>query len=223
MFNAIIIGGTGATGKYLIEHLIKNPNCNKVTSISRRPVDKNLKIDKLIDIVIDSLFFLDKTIKYWENNDVFFNCIGTTRKKARSAGNFIDIELGISKIAARMALKSKIPNASIISAKGANSDVWASKWIHPLLYMKTMGEKENTIVSDFSFKTSMVFKPGLLLRNPENKQRNIFLNSFQSKYALPVNILAKAMMFEAERFLNHNNDNNVKYYVGNDEIRNVLK
>ena len=38
MFKAIIIGGTGATGKQLLNQLITNQNCDLVTSIGRRPV-----------------------------------------------------------------------------------------------------------------------------------------------------------------------------------------
>jgi len=38
MFKAIIIGGTGATGKQLLIQLIRNQNCELVTSIGRRPV-----------------------------------------------------------------------------------------------------------------------------------------------------------------------------------------
>ena len=75
MFNAIIIGSTGATGKCLLNHLINNPNCNKVTSIGRKSVNGKVINDKLVDVVIESLFFLDSTLSYWEGNDIFFNCM----------------------------------------------------------------------------------------------------------------------------------------------------
>ena len=72
MFKAIVIGGTGATGHQLIKELVKNNNCERVTSIGRRPVLNGDKHDKLSDIVIDSLSDLSSTSKYWENNDFFF-------------------------------------------------------------------------------------------------------------------------------------------------------
>ena len=59
-----------------------------------------------------------------------------------------------------MAANAKIPHASLISAKGANHKIWAKDWIHPLLYMKTIGQKEQTIISDFSFNSVSIFKPG---------------------------------------------------------------
>ena len=171
MFKAIIIGGTGATGKQLLFQLIRNQNCELVTSIGRRPVLNGEKNDKLEDIVVDSLFKLTATEKYWRNNDVFFNCIGTTRQRAGGAKEFINIESGISNEAAKMAANAKIPHASLISAKGANHKIWAKDWIHPLLYMKTIGQKEQTIISNFSFNSVSIFKPGLLIRLQDKQTR----------------------------------------------------
>ena len=164
MFKAIIIGGTGATGKQLLNQLIRNQNCDLVTSLGRRPVLDGKKNDKLVDIVVESLFKLTSTEKYWKDNDVFFNCIGTTRQRAGGTKEFIDIESGISNEAAKMAANAKIPHASLISAKGANHKIWAKDWIHPLFYMKTIGQKEQTIISNFPFNCVSIFKPGMLIR-----------------------------------------------------------
>ena len=79
MFKAIIIGSTGATGKQLLNRLISNQNCDLVTSIGRRAVLDGEKNDKLVDVVVESLSNLSSTEKYWQDNEVFFNCIGTTR------------------------------------------------------------------------------------------------------------------------------------------------
>ena len=149
---------------------------------------------------------------------MFFNCIGTTRKRAGSAKNFIDIELGISKIAAKIASESKIAHASIISAEGANYKAWAKNWIHPLLYIKTMGEKEQTIISDFKFKFSSIFKPGFLKRKPKNKSNF----SIIYKYSLPVDMLAKAMIFDAENVYKKTVKNNIHYLIGNKSILNSV-
>ena len=164
-FNAIIIGGTGATGKQLLNQLLNNHNCKLVTSIGKRPALGGKKNDKLVDIVIESLLNMSSTEGYWKGNDVFFNCIGTTKKKAGGADQFHNIEYGISNEAARVASKSNIPHASLISASGANHKLWAKKWLHPLFYSKTMGEKEQTILSNHSFKYTSIFKPGMLIRH----------------------------------------------------------
>ncbi|MDP6168202.1 MAG: NAD-dependent epimerase/dehydratase family protein, partial [Candidatus Marinimicrobia bacterium] len=102
MFKALVIGGTGATGKQLLNQLLKNQNCELVTSIGRKPVLGGTKNDKLVDIVVESLADLSSTEKCWDGNDVFFNCIGTTRQRAGGAKEFIHIEAGISNEAAKM-------------------------------------------------------------------------------------------------------------------------
>ena len=220
-FNAIIIGGTGATGKQLLNQLLNNHNCKLVTSIGRRPVLGGKKNDKLVDIVIESLFNLSSTEKHWEGNDIFFNCIGTTRQRAGGAKGFINIELGISNEAAKMASNGHIPHASLISAKGANHKIWAKDWIHPLLYMKTIGQKEQTIISNFSFNRVSIFKPGMLIRL-QGKQ-TLFENFSESKgFGLRVDTLASAMICDAERVKFGTVKKSPQFFIGNDCIKSSL-
>ena len=222
MFKAIIIGGTGATGKQLLFQLIRNQNCELVTSIGRRPVLNGEKNDKLEDIVVDSLFKLTATEKYWKNNDVFFNCIGTTRQRAGGSKEFINIESGISNEAAKMAANAKIPHASLISAKGANHKIWAKDWIHPLLYIKTLGQKEQTIISDFSFNSVSIFKPGMLIRL---RGKQTWLEDFSELkgFGLRVDTLASAMIYDAERVRLGLVGKSPQYFIGNNHIKNSLE
>ena len=221
MFKAIIIGGTGATGKQLLNQLITNQNCDLVTSIGRRPVLDGEKNNKLVDIVVESLFKLTSTEKYWKDNDVFFNCIGTTRQRAGGAKEFINIESGISNEAAKMAANAKIPHASLISAKGANHKIWATNWIHPLLYMKTIGQKEQTIISNFSFNSVSIFKPGMLIRLQGKQTR--FEEFIELKgFGLRVDILASAMIHDAKRVRLGLVEESPQYFIGNNHIKGSL-
>ena len=221
MFKAIIIGGTGATGKQLLNQLISNQNCDLVTSIGRRPVLDGEKNDKLVDIVVESLFKLSSTEKYWKDNDVFFNCIGTTRQRAGGPKEFINVESGISNEAAKMAKNSKIPHASLISAKGANHKIWAKDWIHPLLYMKTIGQKEQTIISNFSFNKVSIYKPGMLIRLMG--KQTWFEHFSESKgFGLRVDILASAMMHDAERVKLGLVEESPQFFIGNSHIKGSL-
>ena len=222
MFKAIIIGGTGATGKQLLNQLIRNQNCDLVTSIGRRPVLDGKKNDKLVDIVVESLFKLTSTEKYWKDNDVFFNCIGTTRQRAGGTKEFINIESGISNEAAKMAANAKIPHASLISAKGANHKIWAKDWIHPLLYMKTIGQKEQTIISNFSFNSVSIFKPGMLIRL--RGKQTWFENFSELKgFGLRVDTLALAMIHDAERVKLGLVEKSSQFFIGNDHIKSSLE
>ena len=219
-FSAIVVGGTGATGRCLINQLLNNDSCKKVTSIGRRSVNNNEKHDKLIDIIVESLYDQSSTKDNWTDHDVFFNCIGTTRQRAGSAKEFVDIEFGISNEAAKMAYQAKIPHASLISAKGANHKIWATNWIHPLLYMKTMGQKEQTIISNYAFNTVSVFKPGMLIRFPEKK--NFFEKLAESNGSgLNVDILASTMMQDAENVLLKSEKGSKRFYIGNESIKNL--
>ena len=221
MFKAIIIGGTGATGKQLLNQLIRDKNCELVTSIGRRPVLDGEKNDKLADIVVESLFELSSTEKHWKDNDVFFNCIGTTRQRAGGAKEFINIESGISNEAAKMAANAKIPHASLISAKGANHKIWATNWIHPLLYMKTIGQKEQTIISNFSFNSVSIFKPGILIRLQGKQTR--FEEFIELKgFGLRVDILASAMIHDAKRVRLGLVEESPQYFIGNNHIKGSL-
>ena len=222
MFKAIIIGGTGATGKQLLIQLIRNQNCELVTSIGRRSALDGEKNDKLVDIVVESLFKLTSTENYWKDNDVFFNCIGTTRQRAGGAKEFINIESGISNEAAKMAANAKIPHASLISAKGANHKIWAKDWIRPLFYMKTIGQKEQTIISNFSFNSVSIFKPGMLIRL-QGKQTWLE-NFFESKgLGLRVDTLASAMIHDAERVRLGLVEKSPQFFIGNNNIKSSLE
>mgnify|MGYP001316948034 FL=1 len=218
MFKAIIIGATGATGKQLLNQLMQNQNCELVTSIGRKPVLDGAKNDKLVDIVVESLSNLSSTEKSWEGNDVFFNCIGTTRQRAGGAKEFIHIEAGISNEAAKMASNAKIHHASLVSAKGANHTTWAKDWIHPLLYMRTMGQKEQTILSNFTFNHVSIFKPGMLIRL-QGKQTWFESFSESKGFGLRVDTLASAMIRNAEQVKRGSVEKSPQFFIGNDDIQ----
>ena len=222
MFKSIIIGATGATGRKVLKQLTANEKCTEITSIGRRKLDSNQLNDKINHIVIDSLLDLSQIEKNWENHDMFFNCIGTTKKKAGGANQFYEIEYGISNEAARVASKSNIRHASLISASGANHNLWAKKWIHPLFYSKTMGRKEQTIISNYPFQKISIFKPGMLIRNMESKS---ILDKFlkNSGFGLDVDILAKAMIEDAQRVFQNKRATKTMYYEGNDCITDLCK
>ena len=216
---ALIIGATGATGTQLLNLLLKSDNWDKITTITRKPVLSGENHKKLNQIVIDSFDNLDQTAESWVGNDSFFNCIGTTRKIAGGAKQFVDIEFGISLKCAELASKAKIPNASVISAGGANANAWATDWIHPLLYTKTIGMKEETLTKHFSFDNVSIFRPGMLIRKyNEHSRIQKFFDS--TNLGLPVKTLAAALKRDAEAI----SENSIKsfIYLGNRCIKSSI-
>ena len=217
MKKAVVIGGTGATGRQLVQQLLNSADFQTITSIGRRPVLDGNEHQKLNDVVISSMSQLHKTKDLWNGNDVFFNCIGTTRKKAGGARQFVDIELGISRLAAKMASEANIPQASVISANGANHKAWSIDWIHPLLYTKTMGQKEQTLVAENEFKRVSIFRPGMLIRSMEDS--TLWDNILTSLgLGLQVDILSKSMIIDALRFIEGNDSKKINYIEGNHAI-----
>ena len=216
---ALIIGSTGATGSQLLRLLLESDNWEKITTISRKPVLNGDNHKKLNQIVIDSFDNLDQTAESWVGHQSFFNCIGTTRKIAGGAKQFVDIEFGISLKCAELAYKAKIPNASVISAGGANANAWKVDWIHPLLYTKTIGMKEETLTKHFSFDNVSIFRPGMLIRKyNEHSRLQSFFNS--SNLGLPVKTLAAALKRDAEA-ISENSINNF-IYLGNKCIKSSI-
>ena len=217
MKKAVVIGGTGATGRQLVKQLLSSVDFQTVTSIGRRPVLNGNGHEKLNDVVINSMSQLQETKDFWNGNDVFFNCIGTTRKKAGGARQFVDIELGISRLAARMASEANIPQASVISASGANHNAWSVNWIHPLLYTKTIGQKEQTLIAENDFRRVSIFRPGMLIRfMEESKLWDKVLTSFG--LGLNVDLLSQAMIVDALRFSEGNDGKEINYIEGNHAI-----
>ena len=222
-FKAIMIGATGATGSHLLLQLLSNDKCVKITSISRRPsrIDKKNN-KKLNEILIDNMNDLSRTETAWKGNDVFFNCIGTTRTKAGSANKFLNIEFGISLEAAKMAFNANIPHACLISAKGVNHKIWGPAFIHPLFYMKIMGKKEQTILNNYKFKYVTIFQPGMLSRL---QSKDSLIEKFMQRknIKLRVDLLAGAMIKEAEGVIIKRSIDGIKYITGNNQILSILK
>ena len=217
MKKAVVIGGTGATGRQLVKQLLSSVDFQTVTSIGRTPVLNGNGHEKLNDVVISSMRQLQETKDFWNGNDVFFNCIGTTRKKAGGARQFVDIELGISRLAAKMASEANIPQASVISASGANHKALSIDWIHPLLYAKTIGQKEQTLVAENEFKRVSIFRPGMLIRSMEDS--TLWDNILTSLgLGLQVDILSKSMIIDALRFSEGSDSKKINYIEGNHAI-----
>jgi len=221
MYKALVVGGTGATGSHLIRQLINNDKFSFITSVGRKPCLNPTSNDKIINVVVDSMLDLSSTQKHWDGNDIFFNCLGTTRSKAGGAKEFMSIEHGMSYEAARMAFISKIQNVSIISANGADHRKWAPEWIYPLFYMQTMGKKEQTVISDFPFRKALIFKPGMLVRLT-NKPTLIERLFESSGTGLRVDTLASAMIHSFEVSQSSNKTKGTKFYVGNSMIKDCV-
>ena len=167
--NVVVIGATGATGRYLIAELLLAPEIECVTIVSRRkyeiPSDYNSSFEvlnapkegRLIEHVVDLEEISDEKLRgIFEGAHTYFNCLGTTKKIAGSKERFIQIDMDIPLRFARIAKEGGVKHASLLSSSGSDDKSF-------FLYLKVKGRIE-TGFRDIKFPNLSIWKPGLLGR-----------------------------------------------------------
>lgn len=149
---ALIIGATGATGKDLVNTLLRDPDYTDVAVFVRRAT--GAKHPKLTEILTD----FDKMDPIAEqiNGDVWFSCLGTTLKTAGSKEKQWHIDYEIPLEFARIARRNGVAQTVLLSSYGASAD-------SRVFYSKMKGELEEQI-KGLGFEKLVIFRPGLLLR-----------------------------------------------------------
>lgn len=149
--HAIVIGGTGMVGGFLMKELFHQSRYSRVTQIVRRSVPSpNPKVTV-------HLAELDRDD--WEfpagNADVLFISLGTTMAKAGSELAFRRIDLDLPLAAARKARLAGVHTAVVVSAVGADSG-------SRIFYNRVKGELEDAL-RQLAFERLVLFRPSLLL------------------------------------------------------------
>ena len=191
--HALILGATGATGKELVNELLKNPNFYKISVFGRRVPDIENK--KLFKYKID--FSELNKIKKLLSGDILFSALGTTLKQAGGKKQQFLVDYTYQYEFAKIAVENGTKNYSLVSSTGADKNSF-------FFYPKIKGELEESI-KKLPFNKIQIFQPPTLIRQPAlarkgekigikvfNKLNKIGL--FKSQKPLPVKILAKIMI-----------------------------
>ena len=149
MKTALIVGGTGMTGKQLIELLLTDTRYSKLILLLRKPID--LKHEKLEQIA----FNFDYPNRSVVVADEIFCCMGTTIKTAGSKDAFYKVDYEYVSLIARIGFENGIKRFAMISAMGANKN-------STVFYNKVKGMVEET-VSQTGYGACFIFRPSLLL------------------------------------------------------------
>lgn len=192
---AVVIGATGASGKELINELIKNDKISLVTALVRSvKLNPNPKLNQ-IAVDFDRLEDFSNEIKA----DLAFSCMGTTLKNAGNKDSQWKVDYGYQLKFAEICSKNKVPVFVLISSAGANPK-------SVFFYSRMKGELEMNI-KKLNFQKLLIFNPGLLSRpdtdrNGEKTAEKIlsFFNRFGllKKYKpLKVSLLARSMLYHA--------------------------
>jgi len=185
---ALVIGGTGATGKELVRELLQSPRFSGVVSLVRKQPADQPTHPKLQTVVID----MDKMEEQFQPEDTSFDvsfcCLGTTRGDAGSAEAFRKVDLGYASAFGRISQRIHVPSMHLVSSQGANANSW-------FLYPKTKGEAEQAY-KDMGFQNLSIFRPGLLDRG--DKARTIEKIALAIIPSISVKTVATAMRKLAE-------------------------
>jgi len=193
--HALLIGATGATGKDLLDRLLKDGDFQQVDIFVRREVDSNH--EKLKVHVID--FDKPDQWKHLVKGDVLFSCLGTTLKAAGSKEAQWKIDYDYQYEFAKAARANDVDHYVLVSSSGASPNSL-------LFYPKMKGQLEDAVKS-LGFAKLSIFNPPILDRKNTDRTGEViglkvirFLNQlglFPSQKPMPTEILAKALVNSA--------------------------
>lgn len=194
--HALIVGATGATGKDLLDLLLKDDSFRQVDIFVRRPVD--VQHTKLRVHVID--FDKPDSWKHLVMGDVLFSCLGTTLKVAGSKEAQWVIDYEYQYQFAKAARENNMRSYVLVSSSYASPD-------SRIFYSKMKGKLEEAVKA-LGFSKLVIFKPPTLIRKGSDRggerigvQVIGFFNKlglFKSQKPMPTAVLAKAMIAVAK-------------------------
>ena len=166
---AVIIGGTGAVGREIVNEILSGEYYNRVYILGRSSISKLPDDSRLEKIIID-FDNIDFDMDILENADVFAS-LGTTIKTAGSKENQRKIDVDYTVNFAKLC-EGKVRSFNVVSAIGANSK---SK----NFYNSLKGELEDKL-KEMNLRTLRIFQPSLLISKRDD---NRFLEEIFMKVA----------------------------------------
>lgn len=150
---AIVIGGTGLVGQYLVKQL--SELYDTLIVIARRPpryINASMRFYQVNDF--DNLAEIFASVGADRKTDAF-SCLGTTKKQAGSDEAFRQVDHDYNVNFAKLCQDKGVENFFLLSAM--NADI-SSRF----LYNRVKAETEQSIMS-LGFTQLVIFRPSLLL------------------------------------------------------------
>lgn len=149
---AIVIGGSGATGRELVRQLLVDKRFSKVRVLLRRPYFE--QHDKLQEVIVD----FDNLTSYQEQirGDVAFSCLGTTLKDAGSKEAQWHVDYDYPYDFAKIAFTNGVSHFVLLSAVGVDAK-------SRIFYNRMKGTLED-VIKKLGFQHLMILQPGFIER-----------------------------------------------------------
>ncbi|MDO5510783.1 MAG: NAD(P)H-binding protein [Weeksellaceae bacterium] len=196
MKKALIIGGSGATGKELVKLLLQDRDYTEIVLFLRSPLD--FHHNKLTTHIID----FDK-VEEWQDlvkGDVLFSALGTTLKQAGGKKKQWTVDYDYQYNFAEIAASNGVKNYVLVSATNAHAK-------SPFFYSKMKGQLEEA-VQELGFERVSIFQPPILERFRDDRTLEGMavktvkavnkIGLFKIWKPLPVTELAEAMRIAAK-------------------------
>lgn len=167
---AIVIGATGLVGSSLVDLLADAEHVDQVITLTRNAVKH--RSPKVVNHVVDFECLGDYSPLF--NADLFFSCLGTTKKQVGSIAAQRKVDLDYQFEAAQLAAQSGVSHYLLVSASSANEQSKNA-------YLQMKGELEKRVV-ELPFKRISIFQPSLLLGN----RKEFRLGEELGRYLLPL-------------------------------------
>jgi len=172
-FRAVVVGGSGLTGRALVNQLIESTFCSELYSLVRKRFPP--PHDKMRQMVVTDYSDTEPLRHILEGFDVMFCTIGTTKEKVNNdLAQYRAIDVDIPVYAAKAALAEGTQTLVVVSSVGANTN--SSNF-----YLKIKGEVEKAL-SDIPMQRIVFMRPSVLL--DERKEKRNGENFLQSVMAI---------------------------------------
>lgn len=155
---AWVVGATGLVGRALLEDLLAEPRCERVTAIVRRPTPStNPKLESL-EVDFESL----ESALRGRTATHAFCCLGTTIKKAGTEAAFRRVDHDYPLAFGRAAVEAGVKKLLVVTALGADAK-------SSIFYNRVKGEVEAELAR-LGLPELHLFRPSLLLGEREDRR-----------------------------------------------------
>jgi len=183
----LVLGGSGATGKCLVQQLVDCDRILSVTNVGRKNYTCFPSSSKLEQVVVPDLADMGDLKLTNESYDLAFVTIGTTRADAGSDEAFKLVDYTYVMEFANLCKRLNVRAFHLLSSVGADKSSW-------FLYPRTKGEAEND-VAGLKFPISCAYRAPLLERGSDARTAEKFGSLFLS--SMSTEVVAQCLLMNA--------------------------